>query len=91
MVDGIKLISKRGIASVAKLETMYAVRDKESKQVVRATKCKGGSYYSVRPMCQKRCDEMNKAHNMSSIQSEYEVGEYALVDIDDYKELIKRI
>lgn len=74
---------------MSNLKKIYAIRDKESKKIIKSTKCNGGNYYSVRPMCQKRCDEMNKAHKMSGIQSEYEVGEYILVDIDGYKKLIE--
>ena len=70
-------------------ETLYAVRDKNTKKIVRNTRCKGGSYYKQRPLCQKRCIDFNNAHKMSGLNDEYEVGEYAVIDIDRYKELFK--
>ena len=76
----------------SKLRMLYAVRNRETKEIIKATKCKGGSFYMIRSMCQKRCDEMNGAHKMVNINaSEYEVGEYAVIDIEEYKELIRRI
>ncbi len=75
-------------------ETLYAVRDKKTKKIARGTKCKGGSFYKQKNMCQQRCDNMNKAYrsfenDIEKLQGiEYEVGEYAVVDIEKYRELI---
>lgn len=70
-------------------DTLYAVREKESKKIIRNTKCKGGSYYTQKSLCQKRCDNFNDAHKLANIaNNEYEVGEYAVVDIEKYKELL---
>ena len=70
-------------------DVLYAVRDKKTKKITRNTKCKGGSYYKQRPLCEKRCIDFNNAHKMSGLNDEYEVGEYAVIDIDRYKELLK--
>lgn len=71
-------------------EVLYALRDKKTKKIVRATKCKGGSFYKNRYMCEKRCTQFNDIHKLTNCTNdfEYEVGEYAVVDIEKYKELI---
>lgn len=71
-------------------EVLYALRDKKTKKIVRATKCKGGSFYKNRYMCEKRCTQFNDVHKLANCTNdfEYEVGEYAVVDIEKYKELI---
>lgn len=71
-------------------EVLYALRDKKTKKIVRATKCKGGSFYKNRYMCEKRCTQFNDVHKIANCTNdfEYEVGEYAVVDIEKYKELI---
>ena len=79
------------MGKVKDYEILYAIRDKETKKIARATKCKGGSFYKVRNMCNKRCDGLNHAMKLDDKDIEYEVGEYAVIDIDDYKELIRRI
>ena len=77
--------------SKTKLKKIYALRDKNTKKIVRATKCNGGTYYEVYSMCKKRCDKFNgnikslKIGNMKNL--EYEVGEYVLLDIDEYTQL----
>ena len=69
-------------------EVLYALRDKKTKKIVRATKCKGGSFYKNRYMCEKRCTQFNDVHKLANCTNdfEYEVGEYAVVDIEKYKD-----
>ena len=77
---------------MSKLKKVYAVRNKDTKEIVKNTKCKGGYYYIQRPACQRRCDDLNNAHKKFKINTaEYEVGEYAVVDMDEYKDLMNRI
>lgn len=78
--------------SNTKIEKIYALRDKDTKKILRNTKCKGGSFYKQRYSCQSRCNKINDAYKRFNIDaSEYEVGEYAVVDIDEWKELVNRI
>lgn len=67
-------------------EVLYALRDKKTKKIVSATR----SFYKNRYMCEQRCIQFNDAHKLINCTSgfEYEVGEYAVVDIEKYKELI---
>ena len=78
--------------SKAKLKKMYALRDKNTKKIVRATKYNGETYYEVYSMCKKRCDKFNddiKNLEIKNIKNlEYEVGKYALIDIEEYTRLI---
>ena len=69
-------------------EVLYALRDKKTKKIVRATKCKGGSFYKNRYMCEKRCTQFNDVHKLANCTNdfEYEVGEDAVVDIEKYKD-----
>lgn len=78
------------MSKTKQFDTLYAVRDKETKKVERNIKCKGGTYYAQKPLCQKRCDGLNSAikNFANNNHSEYEVGEYAVVDIEKYKELL---
>ena len=80
------------MSKINKLKKVYAVRNKDTKEIIKNTKCKGGYYYIQRPACQRRCDELNVAHKNFKMQtSEYEVGEYAVVDIEEYRDLVHRI
>ena len=53
-------------------EVLYALRDKKTKKIVRATKCKGGSFYKNRYMCEKRCTQFNDVHKLANCTNDFE-------------------
>lgn len=64
------------------VDFLYALRNRKSKQVVRGTKCKGGTYYKRKNDCAIRCRDMNM-HNRNV---DYEVGKYMVIDVTDEEE-----
>lgn len=62
---------------------LYALKNRETQEIARGIKCKGGTYYQRRKDCERRKRVLNSAFGYER----YKIAKYKLTEVTDDKRL----